>query len=170
MEKESEVEDLYTLRLTYDKLRADIEVSPIATVASLGQLAATQFQILEPNKVQLSRNGVIFKDGDLTIVQAGIENYNALDVKALARTEARSPSITSLNLIPREAFSQLSTKELIEYLLSKGVQLSEEVQRLFEQQAIDGEVLLVGETQQFLLNKGVPFGIVQKILNRIPQN
>ena len=69
--------------------------------------------------------------------------------------------------IIRAQFLELGTEELIQYLASQKLALSEIIQQIFRTQMIDGEGL-TGMNKEDLERNGVPAGVASKIMMRIP--
>jgi len=68
----------------------------------------------------------------------------------------------------RAAFENLSTQELIDYLIIQGVKLDDKEKGIFREQKIDGEALL-DISKEDLERYGLPGGLATKILKRIPK-
>jgi len=68
----------------------------------------------------------------------------------------------------RAAFEKLKTQELVDYLISQGVDLDDRKLEIFRQQEIDGEALL-DISKEDLERASFSMGVATKILKKIPK-
>jgi len=69
----------------------------------------------------------------------------------------------------RAKFEELGTEEMIQYLVSQKVVLSDKVRGILREQEINGDSL-TGMTKEDLVSCGVPMGVAVQIIKRIPSD